>query len=220
MGIKCDKCESEFGDSKALDQHSKAKHSTETTVSPKILQRMQEKEERRVEKAEERKAERTGKFLKYGVLLVAVIAIGYGVVNVTSSGSSPESGSTTAKQTLQPTIQIPQEPIHWHPVLTIKINGGQQTIPANIGIGSTIHQPVHTHDSTGTIHLENNKPTIENMKLGFFFQVWAKKFSKDCIFEFCNTADKKVKFTVNGKENADFENYFMQDKDEILIEYS
>lgn len=219
MGIKCDKCESEFGDSKALEQHSKAKHSTETAVSPKILQRMQEKEERRVEKAEELKAERTGKFLKYGILLVVVIAISYGVVSFTSSGGpNPASGSPIAKQA-SPTIQIPQEPIHWHPVLTIKINGEQQIIPANIGIGPTIHQPVHTHDSTGTIHLENNRPTAENMKLGFFFQVWAKKFNKDCIFEFCNTADKKVKFTVNGKENADFENYFMQDKDQILIEY-
>ena len=219
MGMKCEKCESEFGDSKALEQHAKAKHSTETVVSPKILQRMQEKEDRNAEKAAEMKAARTGKFLKYGILLVAVLAIGYGVVNFTSSGGTVPLSSSALANPSQPTAAIPSGPIHWHPVLTIKINGQQQIIPENIGIGSSIHQPIHTHDTSGTLHMENDRPTADNMKLGFFFQIWNKKFNSQCIFDNCNTADKKVRFTVNGKENMDFENYIMADGDKMVIEY-
>ncbi|HLD57654.1 MAG TPA: hypothetical protein VJA47_05075 [archaeon] len=48
MGIKCDKCDGEFGSAQALEQHSQAKHSENKIVSEKVLQRMEKKEERRV----------------------------------------------------------------------------------------------------------------------------------------------------------------------------
>ncbi len=44
------------------------------------------------------------------------------------------------------TVAVPQGPIHWHPHLTIKIDGEEQTIPTGIGIG-TVHMPAHTHDA-------------------------------------------------------------------------
>ncbi len=219
MGIKCDKCDREFMDTKALDQHSQAKHSENVQQAPssQVLKRIERKEEKKAERAAGLKAESRGKFLKYGSFFAVIILIGYGITVF----SSP-SGNSVA---VQPNPKIPTGPIHWHPELIIKINGQQQVIPANIGISPTIHQPVHTHedelvDGARLIHLENNKPTADNMKLGFFFQVWGKKFNKDCVFEQCNTGDKKVKMTVNGKENLEFENYFMQDKDKIVIEYS
>ncbi len=214
MGIKCDKCESEFGNPKALEQHTAAKHSTDKVIPEKVLQRMEKKEEKRAEKAAGTKSARQGKFLKYGIFLAVIIAIGYGVTQFTSPSGNATSVSS----------KIPTGPIHWHPMLTIKINGQAQNIPPNIGLGATIHQPVHTHedelvDGARLIHLENNNPTADNMKLGFFFQVWNKKFNKGCIFDSCNTEGKKVKMTVNGQENADFENYIMADGDKILIEY-
>ena len=66
--------------------------------------------------------------------------------------------------------------------------------------------------------MENNHPTKETVTLGYFFKVWGKTFNKDCIFDYC-TDKGTLKMFVNGKENFDFENYFMHDKDEILIEY-
>ena len=46
-----------------------------------------------------------------------------------------------------------------------------------------------------------------------------KTFSKDCIFEYCSGADGTVKMFVNGKENTEFENYLINDKDKIEIRY-
>ena len=126
---------------------------------------------------------------------------------------------------------VPQQPIHWHPKLKIIIKGEEQFIPPNIGIniGSNMDNqisgmrmsPTHTHESDGTIHLENNRPwqKPETLTLGYFFKVWGKNFNSSCIFEYCNGENGNLKMTVNGKENFEFDEYMMHDKDEIIIEY-
>ena len=126
---------------------------------------------------------------------------------------------------------IPQQPIHWHPKLKIIINDEEQTIPVGIGIsvGKSMDyeisgmrmSPTHTHESDGTIHLENNRPwqKPETLTLGYFFKVWDKNFNTSCIFEYCNNENGTLAMTVNGKPNYEFDNYIMHDKDEIVIEY-
>ena len=109
--------------------------------------------------------------------------------------------------------------IHWHPNLTILIKEEKQEILANIGIGA-VHQPIHTHDSSGTLHLEvSGLVTKDETTLGRFFRIWGKEFNSNCIFGKCNDDDGKVRMLVNGKENTDFENYLMKDKDSIEIRY-
>ena len=129
------------------------------------------------------------------------------------------------------TSGVPQQPIHWHPKLKIIIKGEEQFIPSGIGInlGNNIDNqisgmrmsPTHTHESDGTIHLENNRPwqKPETLTLGYFFKVWGKNFNSSCIFEYCNGENEHLKMTVNGKENFEFDKYIMHDKDEIIIEY-
>jgi hypothetical protein len=115
---------------------------------------------------------------------------------------------------------IPNYPIHWHPHLRIVIKGEEQIIPANIGISGSRHEPLHTHETDGVIHVENANPDQENMRLAYFFKIWGRKtFNKNCIFEFCNGPDGTVKFSVNGEPSDLFENYIYRDKDEVLIEY-
>ena len=114
---------------------------------------------------------------------------------------------------------ISQSGIHWHPELSIYIKGAKQEIPANIGIGVT-HQPLHTHDNTGVIHLEiQGLVTRDDIKIGRFFKIWGKLFNSNCILDSCNGPNGKVKMLVNGRENNDFDNYPMQDKDKIEIRY-
>ena len=114
---------------------------------------------------------------------------------------------------------ISRSGIHWHPELSILINGKKQVIPADIGIGA-VHQSIHTHDATGIIHLEfGGLVRKQDSKLDRFFKIWRMKFNKDCIFDYCNGPEGKVKFFVNGKENAQFEQYEMQDGDKIEIRY-
>ena len=129
------------------------------------------------------------------------------------------------------TFDVPKKPIHWHPHLKIIIKGEEQFIPPNIGIsiGHNIDNqisgmrmsPTHTHESDGTIHLENNRPweKPETLTLGYFFKVWGKNFNSSCIFDYCNNENGSLTITVNGQSNFEFEKYIMHDKDEIIIEY-
>ncbi len=110
--------------------------------------------------------------------------------------------------------------IHWHPELTISIKGKQQEIPANMGIGGAAHQPIHTHDTSGTLHLEiSGLVRKDQTKLGNLFTIWGKEFNSKCVFDNCNGDQGTMKMLVNGKENNEFENYQMKDKDKIEIRY-
>lgn len=109
--------------------------------------------------------------------------------------------------------------LHWHAKLTIVIKGKNQEIPSNIGIG-VVHAPIHTHDTTGTIHMEmDGRVTKDMVKLGKFFKVWDKRLTSECIFDFCNGSEGSVKISVNEKENMEFGEYMMQDGDTIEIRY-
>ncbi|MEK6826681.1 MAG: hypothetical protein AABX08_00270 [Nanoarchaeota archaeon] len=128
-------------------------------------------------------------------------------------------------------VNIPSGAVHWHPRLTIKIDDVEFKIPTGIGINigkiadtylsGMRMSPTHTHESDGTIHLENNNPSKkpETLTLSYFFYIWNKQFNSSCIFEYC-TDKGELKMYVNGKENREFENYIMRDKDVILIEYT
>jgi len=147
-----------------------------------------------------------------GGIAVITIAILFGSVFLFSNQQS--------KETQVPEDQIvAQNGLHWHPTLSISIKGKQQEISKDIGIGAT-HQPIHTHDVSGTLHMEmNGLITKEQTKLGNFFRIWGKEFNSSCIFDKCNGREGKVRFFVNGQENNQFENYLMKDGDKIEIRY-
>lgn len=100
--------------------------------------------------------------------------------------------------------------LHWHPELVIYVKDVRQEIPADIGMIG-VEMPVHTHDSTGVIHLEmNGLVKKEDITLGRFFKVWDKDM---------RSFGTNLTMTVNGKENTDYENYLLQDKDKIELRY-
>ena len=154
------------------------------------------------------------------IVVIVIIAV-FGIFILLFRNPSPN----------QNTSGIPQQPIHWHPKLKIIINGEEQLIPVGIGIniGKSMDygisgmrmSPTHTHESDGTIHLENNRPWIkpETLTLDYFFKIWGKNFNSSCIFEYCNSNYGTLTMTVNDKPNFEFEKYMVHDKDEIIIEY-
>ncbi|OHA04329.1 MAG: hypothetical protein A3J58_03035 [Candidatus Sungbacteria bacterium RIFCSPHIGHO2_02_FULL_52_23] len=100
--------------------------------------------------------------------------------------------------------------LHWHPELAIFVKGEKQEIPADLGIGA-VHNPMHTHDSSGVIHLEfQGVVRKDDLKLYRFFEVWGKDFMD---------IGSSVKMTVNGEENAELQNYDMKDGDKIELRY-
>lgn len=113
--------------------------------------------------------------------------------------------------------------IHWHPQLTIYVKGVKQEIPANLGIGPQFagtngYDPqmqmaaVHTHDASGTIHLEFMGGPVrkEDVTLGQFFKIWGKDM---------RSFGTNMRMTVNGEPNIDYENYIMHDGDKIELNY-
>src|SRR5262249_43759878 len=119
----------------------------------------------------------------------------YRVRAVNAAGDSSPSPYTTAITTATPPdapagfvlspIQDPHHlglAMHIHPKLTIIINGQQQVIPASIGLtypsGSsnpnssfTAATPIHTHDTSGYLHVESTQ--VYTFRLSDFFDVWS-----------------------------------------------
>ncbi|MBU6501084.1 MAG: hypothetical protein KGJ89_03075 [Patescibacteria group bacterium] len=106
---------------------------------------------------------------------------------------------------------------HIHPHLQILINGQQQDIPANIGITLACMHPIHTHDTSGTLHVES--PEARDFTLADFFAVWDKTFNQNQILD--NTIDDShiIKVMVNGSQVDTYENTILRDKDQIVISY-
>src|SRR5262249_59293397 len=62
--------------------------------------------------------------------------------------------------------------LHIRPHLTIFIDGQPQVIPADIGVGPDGALPIHTHDASGTLHIES--PILRDFRLQDFFTIWGQ----------------------------------------------
>ncbi len=209
MTIKCSLCDKEVADEKAMQQHKETKH-PETVSKPFFTDKRK-------------------KIFFLGAVVFLIITAG---IWYFSSAKQTEQQETIANLTATSLSKIPTTATHWHPHLTIIINNETYPIPAGVGVtvGKVIDtgygmdtgmSPTHTHSADGVIHLENLNPRAkpETFALGYFFYVWDKEFSKNCIFNYC-TDNGTLTMIVNGKETDEFENYIMQDKDEIVITYT
>ena len=109
--------------------------------------------------------------------------------------------------------------MHFHPYLTIIIDGDEFLIPQNTGIYTqtcpeAMHM-THTHDDTGKLHVENH--TSEDVPLEVFFDVWGKHFDESGIFEHRNGT---TVMTVDGNISTDYQNLILADGQNIIITYS
>lgn len=191
--FRCESCDREFKDADGLAAHNKAKHPEKIPKEKKPLP--------------------IKKIRNWAIFIIIMGLIIWGMISLIGNANE-----RTIVDESNLNFTAPNEPIHWHPHLTIMIDGKKETIPANIGL-SGAEMLIHTHATDGILHMENSRPTKKTVTLGYFFEVWGKKLSKDCIFDFC-TDKGTLKMSVNGKENFEFENYFMQDGDNIIIEYT
>lgn len=108
---------------------------------------------------------------------------------------------------------------HAHFSLSITISGTSYPVPANAGIFSipgsqySCIRPIHTHDTSGTIHVETD--LNQSYTLGDFFQVWGNWennaqtaiFSSTQIFGNRVSSGHTLTMTVNGNPDSSFQNY-------------
>jgi hypothetical protein len=90
--------------------------------------------------------------------------------------------------------------LHIHQHLDLYVAGKKVTIPTGIGIGQTasgvLYSPIHTHDTSGIIHVES--PTVRPFTLGEVFDVWGVRFTPACLGGDCNNGDAQLRIYVNG----------------------
>ena len=106
---------------------------------------------------------------------------------------------------------------HIHPVLKIFINGKEHVIPANIGIQPGCMNSLHTHDASGTLHVE--APEKRDFTLADFFAVWNQPFTPDQILDYKVDATHQIRVTVNGAQVDTYENTILRDKDQVIVSY-
>jgi len=117
---------------------------------------------------------------------------------------------------------------HWHPQLTITINGQAVTIPANIGIDSALWQdhsldqygmegmaPLHTHDALGTIHEESR--VLRDYTLGDFFRIWGKTFDAQQVLGHQAQSGHRVWMVVDGSTMSPSYSVVLRDQMHIQI---
>jgi hypothetical protein len=174
------------------------------------------------------------------VALVAVVAI---ALASSGGGSKSSSGGSSSNSAIQAGVEtgpapwqpeythladrfqasgLPQsgsESYHIHALLRVYINGKQQPVPANIGIDQAgqFLAALHTHDSSGIIHMEADN--FFPFTLAQFFDIWGVKFTDTQIGAYYNQAGNTLQVYVNGKKVADPVNYKMQRHDTIVVGY-
>ncbi len=71
-----------------------------------------------------------------------------------------------------------------------------QLIPANIGLLPNCNRPLHTHDASGTIHVETDEN--RDYVLGDFFFVWGKIFNNSGVFPYTQPLPPYLDRCVTG----------------------
>lgn len=85
---------------------------------------------------------------------------------------------------------------HIHAHLDVRINTQSVEVPAMIGIDRRGISPVHTHDSSGVIHIES--PVKRAFTLGEFFTEWDVGLSADSIGGLRAGDGKTLRAFING----------------------
>ena len=148
-----------------------------------------------------------------GVAITITLVIGLSIRSTTVIEAQMGGGN-------KPTI------IHFHPHLSLMIDGKSTTVPSQIGIDPSLWKDhsldqygmqamsdgmsgmatLHTHDASGTIHVESD--IIRNYTLGEFLNIWGG----------LDTNGKTVKATVDGKPVSDYRSIILRDGEQINLD--
>jgi hypothetical protein len=156
---------------------------------------------------------------------VAALALITGCHGSSQSGASPsQPGTTTSKPTSAPshptTWDAPLDTsaaaekaglpmlgqemlaVHYHAHLDVIVDGKRVTVPAQLGIDN-IRQaisPLHTHDTTGIVHIESAKDIP--FTLGQFFTEWGQPLTAQQVGPKTISSGEVLRVYRNGKPVA------------------
>lgn len=137
--------------------------------------------------------------------------------------------------TLEAIAQAGLEPLrqellafHIHSHLDVFVNGEPIVIPQAIGINlddpglqrgegceDPCISPLHTHDTTGIIHIESAEDVP--FTLGQFFAEWNVRLDSDCVGGYCKP-DAPISISIDGEPfEGDPSQIRLKDREEIAI---
>lgn len=184
--------------------------SNQLTRRPTKHDRRQDRREEQIRiEAERKKRKRNMLFTIVGILAATavVIALFVYVANLgnASQGETVTNPSYPEVDTIFCDTQAPVYHIHAH--LALYINGSKLPLPAHIGLatdGSCAYW-LHTHDTTGVIHIE--APNQRIFTLGNFFDEWSQVFPTLGYPSQLDLDPSQWQAYVNGKlHTGDFHN--------------
>jgi hypothetical protein len=119
-------------------------------------------------------------------------------------------------------IAIPpggKETFHIHAMLHIYVEGLLVPLPANIGLDPKkgLESSMHTHDSTGIIHMEAPHPF--EYTLGDFFSVWGVKLGPAQVGGLMGYGGNHLHFYLNGKPLSNPAAHVLHKEDSVVIGY-
>ena len=135
----------------------------------------------------------------------------------TDWGRNPDQSSTALKAGL-PMLGSEMLQVHYHAHLDVISDGQAVTVPALVGIDENAQTitALHTHDTSGVLHIESAKDTP--FTLGQFFTEWGQPLSATQIGPVALGADHELHVIVNGKEvTGDPAAYVLKAHDEIAV---
>jgi len=101
--------------------------------------------------------------------------------------------------------------VHWHSHLSVTLNGSPFTVPANIGIDSSLWKDhsldqygsgaaaLHTHDTSGTIH-EEVYTSHRDFTLHEFLAIWGQSVDTSQVMGHPVDPGHRAYITVDGTE--------------------
>jgi len=120
------------------------------------------------------------------------------------SGPAPWGSNTTLLGARLARLDLPAleregTVLHTHQHLDVFVDGKHVTVPAGIGIdvADLFISPIHTHDTTGIVHVES--PFVRRFTLGELFGVWGVRLNSSCLGGYCSGNGETLRIYVNGR---------------------
>src|SRR5713226_8895244 len=145
--------------------------------SRQLTRQEQRREEQRRREEERQRAAKTKRITTIGIIVAVALAVVGLVAFAIIQNQAPANAAYPPIDKVS-CLSTEQSGTHVHAHVTIYINGTSTPIPANVGIapdGSCLYW-LHTHDSTGVIHIE--APSGASATFGNFLAIWEQKFQQ------------------------------------------
>ena len=172
----------------------------------------------RQRREQERRREKRARFIRLYVRIVAIsgviaIAVFWFLRPEADEGSerpatlpgeltteAPWPANTEQMTSRVEQIGLPPEgtTMHEHANLQLSVHGEPVAVPSGIGVAQDEIASLHTHDETGTIHVESQQR--QAFTLGEFFDVWGVRLSGTCLGGYCARGGDRIRAYVGGEE--------------------